>query len=136
MHRANLATTRPTSHIKGNSPLVQEGRVVASTYHRLWLRTQAHLWQQRQSTCLARSAASARSRTRCDVYLVAGSLQKALRQSDLPQIGATTISRMLHEEDYRFNLKRTRQDSNPQPLDPKSSALSIELLVHYRNSTI
>ena len=65
-----------------------------------------------------------------------GSLQKALRQSELPQIGATTFSRMLHEEDYPFNLKRTRQDSNPQPLDPKSSALSIELLVHYRNSTI
>src|SRR5436309_2826511 len=32
--------------------------------------------------------------------------------------------------------KRTRQDSNSQPLDPKSSALSIELLVHHHHNTI
>ena len=30
----------------------------------------------------------------------------------------------------REKAKRTRQDLNPQQLDPKSSALSIELLVH------
>lgn len=29
-----------------------------------------------------------------------------------------------------FGYGRTRQDSNPQPLNPKSSALSVELRVH------
>lgn len=33
-------------------------------------------------------------------------------------------------EDREERLWRTRQDLNPQPLDPKSSALSIELQVH------
>jgi hypothetical protein len=32
--------------------------------------------------------------------------------------------------------RRTRQDSNPQPTDPKSAALSIELRVHRYDYTI
>ena len=50
---------------------------------------------------------------------------------------------MLKRRSYRSsNLdpqryeKRTWQDSNSQPLDPKSSALSIELLVHHHHNTI
>lgn len=30
----------------------------------------------------------------------------------------------------KWHEKRTRQELNPQPFDPKSNALSIELLVH------
>jgi hypothetical protein len=33
-------------------------------------------------------------------------------------------------------VKRTRQDLNPRPTDPKSAALSTELRVHYQNCTM